>query len=111
MDHKIQNQTTESEEAEYRQTDGSTPGLAGEVQPSVFEMNKKLQQERSPFAVRSKKFESFGVGREQPLSGLYLNTNVKREKSLFSTPSIYQLDKLKVDIPDLGTSDSGDSIS
>ena len=31
MDHKIQNQTTESEEAEYRQTDGSTPGLAGEV--------------------------------------------------------------------------------
>ena len=31
MNHKIQDQMSESEEAEYRQTDGSTPGLAGEA--------------------------------------------------------------------------------
>ena len=117
----------EFDDTEYRATDGSTPGLASQITPglaslitpglaneiqesSVSQAKLKLQQERSPFALRSRKFESFRITKEQPLSGLYLRTQEKREKSLFSTPSLYQLDKLNVDIPEFGTSNSDSSV-
>ena len=70
-----------------------------------------IQKERSPHGLRSRKFESFRLGDGQPLSGLYLNTQGKREKSLFQSPSLYQLDRLTVDIPEFSSSNSEASVS
>ena len=55
-----------------------------------------------------KRFESFTIKSNQPLSGLFLK---RHDSSLFQSPYFNELDNVNVEVEELASSDSGSSIA